>query len=265
MNPLLALAISPVPALVQAGLQFHLDAGHGDSYGGSGQTWSDLSGNGQDFFRGVDGTVEGGDPTFNGAAGGKSSDEYWSLDGGDLFTFAAANEAWMDAIHEDGGACTLGLWLRTPASFSDDNGLMGTVGGAATKGFRFSITSAGQLELQIRGGGSNKLTVTADAALAAETDYLVALSFDEGAGAGGSFFARNGEYEQVASADTWDGTVVNPASGAATDTLQIGALGGGFRGMESGSRIYAAWGYDRALTKAEVDQNWEHFRRRLGL
>lgn len=83
-----------------SGLQLCLDAGAAVSYS-SGQKWLDLSGNGQDFFRGADGSATATDPTFNGSAGALNTTNYFSSDGGDLFAYDSANETWMNNMHKD--------------------------------------------------------------------------------------------------------------------------------------------------------------------
>lgn len=63
-----------------------LDAGDISSYSGSGQTWSDVSGNSNSFFLGASSTVTTDDPTFTGTAGQALDTTYWSFDGGDCFS-----------------------------------------------------------------------------------------------------------------------------------------------------------------------------------
>lgn len=67
-----------------------LDAGDLASYNGTSQTWTDVSGNNQNFFRGSTSAAQAIDPTFHGIAGNKSEEEYFSLDGGDYFQEASA-------------------------------------------------------------------------------------------------------------------------------------------------------------------------------
>src|SRR5688572_18803052 len=94
--------LSLFQAITQAGLtsnlQLCVDSGDALSYPGSGQKFLDRSGNGYDFFLGVDGTVESTDPTFTGEVGtGKA---YWALDGTAFFTYDTTNETWMQNIHK---------------------------------------------------------------------------------------------------------------------------------------------------------------------
>ena len=73
-------------------LKLCLDAGDINSYSGSGQKWLDRSGLGHDFFLGVDGSANTDDPTFNGSPGNASSNEYFSVDGGDFFRYDSTGE-----------------------------------------------------------------------------------------------------------------------------------------------------------------------------
>lgn len=84
---------------------FVLDAGDLASYDGSSQTWTDATGNGNNYFRGADGTAEATDPTFNGSAGDISDATYFSLDGGDFFRPTAVH-TFSDNWHKDSGAVT---------------------------------------------------------------------------------------------------------------------------------------------------------------
>lgn len=59
----MAYSFGPRPSIVTNGLVLHLDAGNPASYPGSGTTWTDLSGNGNN------GTLTNG-PTFDSANGG---------------------------------------------------------------------------------------------------------------------------------------------------------------------------------------------------
>lgn len=91
-----------VAAGLTSGLKVCLDAGASLSYSGSGQDWLDMSGNGHDFYRGISGSSEASDPTFNGTAGAETGNEYWSFDGGDYFVCQDGVQSWMSNMHKDG-------------------------------------------------------------------------------------------------------------------------------------------------------------------
>jgi hypothetical protein len=131
-----------------ANLNLVLDAGDTRSYDGSSQTWTDASGNGNNFFRGTTIGADATDPTFNGTAGVATEGTYFSFDGGDYFTETAAH-TFADNWHKDNGALSIiavqygagfsFLFSNTPASTAD--GIQLTVG-AANSVFSHAITNA---------------------------------------------------------------------------------------------------------------------------
>jgi hypothetical protein len=94
-----------------SGLKLCLDAGDANSYSGSGQVWSDLSGGGYHFNRGADSSAGSDDPTFNGVAGRQSASEYWSFDGGDEFRLAQSNPSWIENLHKNNAIWSFALWI----------------------------------------------------------------------------------------------------------------------------------------------------------
>jgi hypothetical protein len=83
-----------------------LDAADTRSYDGSSQTWTDASGNANNFFLGAGGTATATDPTFNGTAGVATEATYFSFDGGDYFT-ETTTHTFADGWHKDNGAFTI--------------------------------------------------------------------------------------------------------------------------------------------------------------
>lgn len=96
---------------LNSGLKIVLDASDTASYGGSGQTWSDTSGNGYHFYLGSGSSSDSADPTFAGTAGQQSSGEYFSLDGGDYFTLNQANPSWANNFHKSGAKFSILQWI----------------------------------------------------------------------------------------------------------------------------------------------------------
>lgn len=62
-------------------LKFCLDVGDSACYSGTGQVINDISGNGINFYRGINNNVNTYSPTFHGTAGNRSSNEYLSFNG----------------------------------------------------------------------------------------------------------------------------------------------------------------------------------------
>ncbi len=88
-----------------------LDAADAASYDGTSQTWFDVSGNNQNFYRGSGAGSQSSDPTFNGVAGNKSFNEYFSVDGGDFFQETANTHNFAESWHKDNAAFTFGFVL----------------------------------------------------------------------------------------------------------------------------------------------------------
>lgn len=233
-------------------LKLCLDAGDSASYS-SGQKWLDTSGGGYDFFRGADGGSSTDDPTFNGSAGGLSSAEFWSSDGGDFFTYDTTIEAWMDNLHQDGATFTV-FAVGTPDADASSYMFASESGGTQT-GFSFVIQLDGDLNFRIRNGSSTEAEKTTDAgdALSVGNLHGVALSINENGG-DVSFFWADGAPMQVGSSNTFDAVYTSPSAGSAafTPTL-MGANGGGPNGTQLA--CVAIW-EGTVLTDANLDSIW---------
>lgn len=201
------------------GLKLVLDAGDSVSYTSS-QDWIDRSGNlgGDEFHRGTGTGSDSADPTFNGTAGGLSSAEYFSFDGGDGFVYGATNPAWVNTLHKDGAkfAILAAHYKPTGASFAN---LFNTGGNSNNNGIRFAYNwSANKLAIQVF-----KTTSTAvfsnnvGPVVPDDTWSIDALLIDEAAGGSASGFRSVGS-----SAVDFDGTYSSPGTGAAVGTASIG-------------------------------------------
>ena len=92
------MALAHSPKIITDGLVLCLDAGNTKSYPGSGTTWTDLSGNGNN------GTLTNG-PTYSGSSGG-----YIDFDGTDDYVTGT-----IDGFNPDSG-CTLETFVRRPTT-----------------------------------------------------------------------------------------------------------------------------------------------------
>lgn len=240
-----------------SGLQLCLDAGDANSYSGSGQSWLDTSGNGYDFFRGATGSAAGDDPTFNGTAGRRSSGEYWSFDGGDLFRYDSANEAWMSDIHKDNAKFTLAAWVYF-ATNPSTSGLCGTSAGSGT-GVYLIMAAGAVIQFAAQNAGVNAFAHNTGGVPVGSWVFY-AISIDEAAGASGSVRLLN------ALASSFDGTYTSPSAGAASYTMGLGEYGNGGSPMLSGDRLgmFAAWS-GVALTKTQLNALYQTTRGRYGV
>jgi hypothetical protein len=247
-------------ASLETNLKLCLDAGDADSYSGSGQVWDDTSGLDHDFNRGATTGSEASDPTFNGTAGGKSSSEYWSFDGGDFFTYEAANEAWMQNLHKDNAVFTIVAWVYI-ANFNSDQPIWSTVATASHIGSRLYINDTGNQPTWFVSNGSGTVALFSPGTdtFTAGTWNFVGLSLTEATGASGALWNVNG----TAATDT--STYTSPSSSSAGNTATLGHNSSALF-FESGTRLamLAMW-EGTALTAAELDILFQRTRKRFGV
>lgn len=223
------------------GLQFCLDAGDAASFA-SGQSWLDRSGNGQDFFVGLNGSATASDPTFTGTAGRLSSGEYFACDGGDYFTYDTANETWMESLHKDSALFSFACWMYPAGSAA--NGLFGTLGNSASNhGAQLLCnTSNGNVSYQV-GNGSGTLALNASSNLGAVAGawQFFAVMVNEAE-------SRVVRMRNLTAAET-SSAYGSPSSSAATSVFGVGQLGGGSTPLPNGGRIAfaAAWTGERTV------------------
>lgn len=118
------------PPVITTGLVFYVDAGNSSSYSGSGTTWNDLSGNGNNF------TLTNG-PIFNTGNGG-------------YFTFDGVNDYAQGPTLNVGTSWTVEAWVNTTTTATD-----AFVGQPSTRGIFFGTRpSAGNVKLGISGQGN---------------------------------------------------------------------------------------------------------------
>lgn len=215
---------------LSTGLKLCLDAGDSDSYT-SGQSWLDRSGNGYDFFLGATNSVTTDDPTFNGTAGRRSSSEYFSFDGGDIFQYDSANETWMNNLHKDNAKFTLVGMFYLPDT-TTTQGLFSTArGNNADTGFSTYVAGTA-VGFNVRTGSASAISAVNVTTLPTSSAWnFIGLTVDEAAGTG--FWCVNG------SEDTFTSTYTSPSSGSATGTLRIGSRRTDSL-LVSGSRIASA-------------------------
>jgi hypothetical protein len=113
-------------------------------------------------------------------------------------------------------------------------------------------------------GGAAALSVKADATIASGAVTQLLCSID-GTGAVDSFLWKNGAYDPVGSADTWDGTYSSPGSTDPANVSRIGCRGDTSFYVPSGTRIYLIRAYNAPLTDAQALANWDATRVRFGL
>jgi hypothetical protein len=237
-------------------LKLLLDAGDSSSYT-SGQKWLDRSGGGYDFFLGTTSGAEASDPTFKGTAGGESTSEYWSFDGGDRFQYDTTNETWMQDLHKDSAVWSAAMWFYWPSS--TEQTLFGDVGVLTPTGVQAFIDTiatgpghgndgpgTGVPNLRVgNAAGVALLTANTNGRFTAGRWNFFGLRLNESAGTGA--FVCNGME------DTFTSTYSSPAAGNAGSTFQLGGVDGG-TALPSGSRMaFVAIWQGTALTTAQLN------------
>lgn len=216
-----------------SGLTIALDAALITSYPGSGQTWADVSGQGNSVTRGANSSAASDDPTFNGSAGALTSNEYWSFDGGDFFRLSTANPTAINNLHKDNALWTAVavVWI---SSLADFQGVFGTDGNSANnRGLSWRInTTNGQQIVRVRNGtGANALSIGSSAPTHVPTGQWVFIGVSVDEASDTSIFFMNG------ASTTTSGSYTSPSSSDATYTFEIGAFGNTVQKILSGGRI----------------------------
>ena len=243
-------------------LKLCLDAGDADSYDPGVQTakWLDTSGNGHDFYRGTSGVGDGAEPTFNGSAGGLSSAEYFSFDGGDRLDYDTTNETWMENIHKDNAIFSFMFAYRRGTGASSYR-LFNTHISATAIGFNISHNSnPAVLDFRVGNGTSNPFSQQTTGTFAQDTWTILQGSLNEATGASGALLKINGS-----TAETFTSTYTSPSTGAAA-AATIGSRPGGAGNLPSGSRLacMAIW-EGTALSATNLTDIYNAIKGRFGL
>lgn len=161
---------------------FEVDATLSASYGGSGQTWSNViaapaDGETQtkyDFWLGAGSGSSTDDPTFTGSAGSASA--YFSYDGGDYNSGKMASlSTFINSVYK--AASGLKYWYGTALRFKHGTGnqMLITANGGGY-GFFWYINSSDQLVITTNAASNVTSTV---GTLTDGTDYLILFSYDK--------------------------------------------------------------------------------------
>ena len=241
------------PEIVTDGLILNLDAGDPNSYPGSGTTWTDLSGNGNN------GTLTNG-PTYSSANGG-----FLSFDGTDDFVtlgtqinsdIASTNVtisfwAYIDSTASDEVFVSMErlvvdqpliIWYDTAVGRLDNIGA-GDVGGGTVNAISVMVTDS----------SSEKRFITSNNALSANTWYNIAVVLD---------VTNNAFYTYIDGVEEakWVSTNTSGGIGSSSNDFRIG---GGSPYLDG--RISNFLGYNKALSQSEITQNYDALKDRYGL
>jgi hypothetical protein len=219
-----------LPGIVTTNLSMFLDAGNSSSYPGSGTDWTDLSGNSRN------GTLTGG-PT------------YTSADGGSI-VFDGTNDFVQCSGSITATAATFVTWIRRNGTQSDYDGIIYSRGATAT-GIQFFGTT--NRIAYTWNNAVNTYTWNSGLTLPDLTWCMIAVSVTSSSAT--AYLCQSSGITSATNTVSHTSTTLND--------IKIGQddLGGRF----FTGNIATAMIYDRALSAAEITQNFNAQRGRFGL
>jgi hypothetical protein len=229
------MGISYNPSSVVSGLVLALDAGNTKSYPGSGTTWSDLSG------RGNNGTLTNG-PTYSSANGGSIV-----FDGIDDYISFPAN-----SIINSNADLTLNFWNKT-SSLPNNNTSFTLLSGFSPSGYlqvRYATISS-ITSVQLVKSFVIDMGIFSGFVVSPNTSYLITITLNK-------------------STNTWslyvNGTYISSLISNQTFTTSAPTLGINYSGIEPfPGNMYSFSYYNRALSASEISQNFNALRGRYGI
>lgn len=230
-------------------LNLCLDAGDLNSYPGSGQTWSDVSGSGNHYYLGSGSGSDAADPTFNGTAGGLSQNEYFSHDGGDYFSPVAAT-TFDDNWHKNNGACTLLCVGLIPTGAGVGWAFMSNTDSGANpnNGLRLVTTTSNKIRFTYdtdNTGASGASSTTHSTAPTNDVPNFFCASFDE---AVPQVILKTGGAACETTASAASTNTTSPST-----SLNLSASGAADAKAPANFRAYLFAAWSRALSTTEID------------
>jgi len=223
------------PPIVTDGLVFAVDAANKDSYPGSGTTWKDLSGNGND------GTLING-PTFNSANGGSIV-----FDGSDDYVvFPHDSTLNVDSITVE--------MICSFDSFFNGYGVAKRFSYAIDNAFFLGLGSDTLIRWSHSTNGTTQLNLDYTHSMNTTDIYHIVGTYD--AAGGKNLYI---DAQEVAS---------NNDSGnlyQSSDDLYIGADGRLATGFNTMDNFFVLRIYDRSLSSTEISQNYNALKGRFNL
>lgn len=247
-------------------LKLCLDAGDSASYNPAVQTisWLDTSGTGYNFWRGNTSGAASDDPTFNGSAGGLTSAEYWSVDGGDYFSSAnrTAVPTWISNQHKNNALFSFECTFYMTSSTSRV-GMFLTASGLAVNqpGIIITTDTSRKFVFSVRGTSGSVFLLTSTTAFNATAWNVVLLSIDEANNAyvlnvNGTIETGACTYTSPSTADVFAFPRIG-ISGFAANTPNTFA--------PSGTRYAEIAFFDTALTSTNLTDLYDDIKGRFGI
>ena len=233
------MAVVYNPRIVRDNLVLALDAGNTKSYPGSGTTWTDLSG------KGNNGTLTNG-PTYSSTNSGSivfdGSNDYTDFSSSSSFGFGTGDFTVEFFILPD----------VVPSSYIGLCGSLNTSGGAA--GFAFGTDSTGEITFSFNSASATTFTANStDVKWSANVWQHIVLR----RGSGSVMIFLNGSQIGTTKTDT--------ANLGTSDSFVIGRYYTDFSDYYFDGNISNFRIYSKALTTSEIQQNFNALRGRFGI
>jgi hypothetical protein len=223
-----------VPVPVTSGLQLYLDAASSTSYSGSGTTWFDLSGQGNDVAM-----QNSGDISFT-----RSNGSYFTLANNGYFSKATTT-----GIPTGTSAYTMSVWVQWSSGTWPTFGGMIGVGNSITTNQTNQLRTTGTNAL-VNYWYGNDLAATSTVSPASQWVNIVA--------------QWDGTTRKIWVNGTQIASAVASGLNIPSSLLQVGATNiGGSEPLQG--RIGQALIYNRALTSTEIQDNYTAIRTRYGV
>jgi hypothetical protein len=195
---------------LSANLVCCLDAISLASYDGTSQTWVDVSGLGNSFFRGATSAVEASDPAFVGVAGGLNPNTYFQGDGGDYFTPVGVPTFGAN-WHQAGAKFTVMMIVQIAAVA---NGTLLATYNSGGFGVQISLNASLQPLFQALNAGTAMIAQANPQALSTTDLCYYAISLDEAAEVGALASTTQVGIRQKRFEGAYSAHIANAASGA---------------------------------------------------
>jgi hypothetical protein len=235
--------VSDVPT---SGLLVKLDANNASSYGGSGTTWTDLTGNSNN------GILTNG-PTFT-----SSAPKYFVLDGSNDY-INIANATALQPVVGGSNAVTAIIWAYI-TSYTAWDGIISKQYGASTyDGFSYVFNTNNRMMLNMNGGSVNGNYVSANSNLFSLNTWTMFTCIPR--------FGGGSNYPSKGYVNTTEViSVINNESTIPTNNAPIRLASGIQEGTPYPEcRIGSFYYYNRALSAAEITSIYDTTKTRFGL
>lgn len=238
---------------LSANLCLCLDSGDANSYDGTSQTWFDLSGGNQNFFRGSSSGAQASDPTFNGSAGAKSAEEYFSVDGGDYFSQVSSSLNFAETWHKDNAAFTFGFVMYVGSGDSVTAPIF-------NNDYVATLTNDAGTDIYINSGDDFKLDVARDTGgLVLNTVLLTDFSAGARAWRCGIISMTEATGNILVKTSSSAATLLtgktysSPSRSPSNKAYSLMGESDGANRFASGVRLACVFGFNRALPTGELD------------